>query len=126
MEPNIKSGEFVVIKKDRDYNIGDIVTYEENDFLVTHRIVNKWDSSFIAKGDANNENDEVKESSKILGQVIFNSILIGKFLRVYLKYIFFIFTIFVVLKNIYWLQKNRESEVKSKECGKQIKTKEIE
>ncbi|MBR3697841.1 MAG: hypothetical protein IKM97_06300 [Clostridia bacterium] len=41
MEPSINIKEMIVIKEQKDYKIGDIVTYKDNNNnFVTHRIVN--------------------------------------------------------------------------------------
>ena len=41
MEPEIEAGSFVIIKKCKDYNINEIITYEENSSFITHRIIKK-------------------------------------------------------------------------------------
>jgi signal peptidase len=112
MEPNIHTGEFVIIENKANYDIGDIVTYEANDMLITHRIIEKNENSFIAQGDYNNNQDEIQEDSKIIGKVVFHSEKIGKFIRVYLKYVTVIFTIFVIFVNIYSIRKNKVEEKK--------------
>jgi signal peptidase len=110
MEPNIHTGEFVIIENKANYDIGDIVTYEANDMLITHRIIEKNENSFIAQGDYNNSQDEIQEDSKIIGKVVFHSEKIGKFIRVYLKYVVMFFTIFVIFINIYSVRKIKMEE----------------
>ena len=77
MEPEIKAGENIIIKKCKQYEIGDIITYSEKDGdLVTHRIVSIQDELYYTKGDANNIQDlEPVSISQIYGKVIlhFNS-----------------------------------------------------
>lgn len=62
MIPTFKKGDVILIKKQKEYNIGDIITYEvgeqENKYLVTHRIIKKSENGYITKGDANNTQDE--------------------------------------------------------------------
>ena len=119
MEPEIKTGEFVIIKTVPKYEVQDIVTYEENDYLVTHRIKNINSTHFISQGDNNNIEDKKQKNSKILGKVIFHSLLIGKFIRIYLKYLIIFIIIFIILKNIYFIIKNNiKNEGEDNGCGK--------
>lgn len=76
MVPKFKKGDFIVIKKQEKYNVGDIITFEvieENSkYYITHRIVEKNENGFITKGDANNKNDNYKVyENAIKGKVIF-------------------------------------------------------
>lgn len=71
MEPEIKRGDIVIIKKSKKYEIGDIVTYSANDkYLITHRIIAKDGDAIITKGDNNNIQDEKIEEKDIYGKVI--------------------------------------------------------
>ena len=89
MVPKFKKGDFIVIKKQEKYNVGDIITFEvieENSkYYITHRIVEKNENEFITKGDANNKNDNYKVyENAIKGKVIFhgkNDIMVGEKLR---------------------------------------------
>lgn len=74
MEPEIKTGENVIIKKCKDYKIGDIITYITKDLeVITHRIVSKEGELYYTKGDANNvEDSEPIPISQIYGKVIFH------------------------------------------------------
>lgn len=119
MEPEIKTGEFVIIKTVPKYEVQDIITYEENDYLVTHRITNINNDFFVSKGDNNNIEDKKQENSKILGKVVFHSLSIGKFVRIYLKYLIIFIIIFIILRNIYWIIKNNiTNEGEDNGCGK--------
>ena len=76
MVQKFKKGDFIVIKKQEKYNVGDIITFEvieENSkYYITHRIVEKNENEFITKGDANNKNDNYKVyENAIKGKVIF-------------------------------------------------------
>ena len=74
MEPEIKTGENVLIKKCKDYNVGDIITYITKDLeIITHRIVLKDEGLYYTKGDANNvEDPEPILNNQIYGKVIFH------------------------------------------------------
>lgn len=73
MNPEFKKRDIIIIKEEKEYNIGDIITYEnENGVLVTHRIIEKDKDVFFTKGDNNNTKDEIPISQKnIRGKVIF-------------------------------------------------------
>jgi len=73
MEPAIKTGSLVMIKKADDYQKEEVITYQnEQDSRVTatHRIVEIKDGQFITKGDANNAVDTTAvPKNLILGKV---------------------------------------------------------
>ena len=76
MEPEINSGELVIIKEG-EYEVNDVITYEAENLLVTHRIIEKniinGKIEYICKGDANNENDLKIPENQIQGKVIYHS-----------------------------------------------------
>ncbi len=61
MIPTFQKGDFIIIKKQTTYAIGDIITYEileeDEKYYVTHRIIKKYGNEYITKGDANNRED---------------------------------------------------------------------
>lgn len=84
MEPAIKTGSVVFVKPQKDYKVGDIVTFKQNresdiknpKLTVTHRIVTvnnvNNEEVFTTRGDANNVED-MRQVSKdtVLGKVLF-------------------------------------------------------
>ena len=72
MEPELKVNDLIVVKEFKDYEAGDIVTFDYNGYKVTHRIVSITDSEVITKGDANNTNDKPIKKEDIVGKVIYN------------------------------------------------------
>lgn len=76
MEPSISVGDILIIKECGNYEVNDVVTYNvDNDYLVTHRIIEKKeDNNFVTKGDNNNTKDTDKVTKEnIEGKVILNS-----------------------------------------------------
>jgi len=80
MEPAIKMGSVVMVKPEKDYKIGDVITfgpYSKKRAPTTHRIydikVQGGKPIYITKGDANNAPDqkEVRERD-IVGKVLFS------------------------------------------------------
>ena len=58
MEPVIREGQMIVVRRvddARELEVGDIVTYlkPEDDYTVTHRIIEVTDEGFVTKGDYN-------------------------------------------------------------------------
>ena len=86
MEPKIHAGSVVAIKTQRDYQVGDVITFGENTKKkkpTTHRIIevkrnNQDDIVYITKGDANNAADQQPVGEdKVLGKVFLSIPLIG-------------------------------------------------
>ncbi len=70
MEPKLPVGALLVIHREKSYEIGDIVTYEdENGSIVTHRLTALENGEAVTKGDANNIEDAPFPASKICGKV---------------------------------------------------------
>lgn len=81
MEPTIKTGSVVVIKPQKDYFNGDVITFQDptkSKNTTTHRIVEASDSAYLTKGDANKTSDmsEIRKS-QILGKQILSVPFIG-------------------------------------------------
>ncbi|MFC1710507.1 signal peptidase I [Patescibacteria group bacterium] len=84
MEPIIQTGSLVAVKKQSDYEEGEIVTFKGtsneskrlDDFYTTHRILevieNEGDVVYKTKGDANTgEDKDTTLRSNVLGEVVF-------------------------------------------------------
>ena len=72
MKPTFEKGDKIVVKKQKDYEVWDIITYIDNDKnLITHRIIEKYEDGFITKGDNNNTEDKEKvRKNQVLGKII--------------------------------------------------------
>lgn len=84
MQPTIKVGDLIVINtKDKSYKKNDIVTfYDEDNNLVTHRIISINKNTMITKGDYNNTNDKETPTNKIIGKYVFKLNNMGKVLKI--------------------------------------------
>lgn len=69
MEPELPVGALLWIHKQNTYAPGDVVTYEENGSLVTHRLVSVTGDTAVTKGDANNAADSPIDVKQICGKV---------------------------------------------------------
>ena len=80
MEPAIKMGSVVIVKPINDYQIDDVITFvnpKKQQELITHRIidleVNEGTTSYIVKGDANEDPDARKVArNEIVGKILFS------------------------------------------------------
>lgn len=96
MESELSIGDIIIIKECEEYKINDIITYNvDNQYLVTHRIVERNGNSFVTKGDNNNaiDNEKITQES-IEGKVICKSRLIK---LLYTHWIIVILLIFCIL-----------------------------
>lgn len=71
MEPSISTGSIVLVDTtEKDYRIGDIISYKIEDQIVTHRIVKIENGVYKTKGDSNEIEDSVSLNiSQIIGKV---------------------------------------------------------
>ena len=96
METELSVGDIIIVKECENYEVNDIVTYKVNDnYLVTHRIIERNGNNFVTKGDSNNVADNEKVSKdKIEGKMICNS----KLLKwIYNHWIITVLVIFIFL-----------------------------
>ena len=71
MNPAILTNDIVVVDKNsRNFEVGDIVSYEDNNKVITHRIIQIEDDNYLLQGDANNSADPIVEKSRIVGKVV--------------------------------------------------------
>ncbi len=74
MEPTIKTGSVVVVKPEKTYAKGDVITFQDptkSKTTITHRIFEASDSAFLTKGDANKTPDTTEiRKGQILGKEI--------------------------------------------------------
>lgn len=82
MEDNIHVGDHILIVKQKEYKIGDIVTYKKDNGYITHRIIKMNKNEVTTKGDANNVEDESIDKKSIVGKVVYS----GKILNIIIKY----------------------------------------
>lgn len=93
MEPAINTGDYMISKKVKsdDIKSGDIITFIEEDTIITHRvseIISKQGKKkiFITKGDGNNVEDDTKVMSEnVVSKYVFKIPKIGYILD-YFKY----------------------------------------
>ncbi len=70
MEPAISQNDIIIVKREKNYDIDEIVTFRSEDAYVTHRIVAKKGHDIVTKGDANNAKDVAITDEVIIGKVV--------------------------------------------------------
>lgn len=70
MEPEISAGDWVVIKKETNYLVDDIITFKKGDSFITHRIIETYKDTYVTKGDVNNAKDDATPKEMIVGRVV--------------------------------------------------------
>lgn len=71
MAPAITTNDLIVVKlSSNDIKEGDIITYEDGDTLVTHRVQSVNQTGYITKGDANMEQDRAILKDQVVGKVV--------------------------------------------------------
>ena len=111
MKPEINPCDLIIISREKNYKINDIVTYIDDGICITHRIIKIDDEGIICKGDANNLEDGHIEMNTIQGKVIFKSKILGLFALYMLKPITVIYFIILIVHTIFILIKNEEGEI---------------
>jgi len=104
MYPELKKGDLVIIKlNQKDYKVGDIITFQDDYFYTTHRLVEINNTMYTTKGDNNNTNDKPISKTKVIGKVILKVAAIGYFIYIIKQPITIILllvaTILINLKN---------------------------
>ena len=84
MAPLIEVGDFVLVKevKNTPIQVGDVITYKQNSQYVTHRVIERLNSSeFVTQGDANNTADLTPvHYDQVIGVMIFTIPKLGSLL----------------------------------------------
>lgn len=70
MYPYLEINDLIIVKKTNDYEVGDVIVYDDGSVLVVHRLVEIDDKLFVAKGDANDSNDREYSINLIKGEVV--------------------------------------------------------
>ena len=81
MQPTIDPGDVIFIKKTNvnDLEVGDVVTFQKEGFIATHRIIEIQEDKIITQGDNNNLKDDPLDKSSIIGQYMFRIPKVGYF-----------------------------------------------
>lgn len=70
MADEINAGDWIIVKAEKDVKINDVITFEQNDEYITHRVIEAYNGTYITKGDANNSKDDPISQEQIVGKVV--------------------------------------------------------
>ena len=107
MEENIHRGDYLLIVKQSNYNVGDVVTFQINGEFITHRIIKKEGTKVVTKGDANNVEDDEIDERQIIGKLMYKS----KLFNFIIDFKFLIISMFIAgyLITCYFDDKNKDT-----------------
>ena len=72
MSGAIEQNDIIVVKiGNEDIEPQDIITYVENNYFITHRVLTVENDIIITKGDANNSEDKPINRGQVLGEVVY-------------------------------------------------------
>lgn len=71
MSGTIEINDYVIVKNTQDIELNDIITFRQEDSIVTHRVVQIMGNRLITRGDANNSDDVSIPLDAVIGRVDF-------------------------------------------------------
>ena len=77
MEPELSIGDLIIVAERENYEVEDVVVYQDGRMAVTHRIVSISEDEVVTRGDANNIDDDPITPDQIKGEVVLAIPLIG-------------------------------------------------
>ena len=82
MLPIIKKDDLIIVKKENFYEVGDIICFNNDGVITTHRIINKKDGFYETQGDNNIFPDENKISDlNVYGKMVIRVPYVGKIIN---------------------------------------------
>ncbi len=70
MSETIEIDDLVIVKITDDLQENDIISFKDNDEIITHRLIKIDENTLYTKGDANNSEDKTIDKSQVIGKVI--------------------------------------------------------
>lgn len=71
MSGSIEIGDIVIAKLgNQNINVNDVIVYKQDDYIITHRIIEMEEENITTKGDANNTEDKPITKENVIGKVI--------------------------------------------------------
>lgn len=70
MSGEIEAGDWVIVKATNDIELNDIITFKQGDEFTTHRVIEKYNDTYVTKGDVNNSKDEPITDDDVVGKVV--------------------------------------------------------
>lgn len=70
MADEINSGDWIIVKITDKIKLKDVITFKKDGEFITHRVIEKYNGTYITKGDANNSKDDPVDQKQIVGKVV--------------------------------------------------------
>ena len=113
MEHELVPGDYIIVEKTTDFKVGDIVTYIEDGYYITHRISEINETSITTKGDANTTIDKPISKDKIIGKYIYKERILT-FISRYRVLVIATLVALIIIDNVIYKKPEKE-EVKEVE-----------
>lgn len=110
MEHELFAGDYIVVEKTENYKVGDIITYMEDGYYITHRINEIDENKIVTKGDANNSSDSPISRDKIVGKFLFKEKILT-FLTKYKVMVIAVLIALVILESAFSKENNKENKI---------------
>lgn len=115
METGIHRGDYIFVTKTNNYKKRDIITYKNNNYYITHRIVRIEGDYIITKGDANNVEDEKISKDVIVGKFIYKSKILNYIFDYKIVIIISTILLYIISNILDKKNKNEENILKEEE-----------
>ena len=109
MEHELVAGDYIIVEKTDDYKVGDIITYREDGYYITHRINQMDENKIVTKGDANNSPDSPISKDKIVGKFLFKENILT-FLTKYKVMVIAVLFALVIFESAFSKDKDKENK----------------
>lgn len=110
MEFKIHPGDYIIVKQANDFKEGDIITYQKDQYYITHRIIKIEGDKYTTKGDANNVADEAIPKSSIVGKYMYKSELV----KIIITYRYILIGLFILLFIVSFILGDKDKKEKKK------------
>lgn len=104
MAPSITAGSLIFVVDSGGYDEGDVISFQRDGKVVTHRIVEVNSNHYITKGDANDGRDAPVSHDQVIGKVIFSLPLYGYFFTLASSSIGFLLLVILPSALLIWME----------------------
>ena len=107
MEPKLSVDDVVFVKATNDYEVGDVVVFQDGRSLVVHEIIEREENFVTTKGTANNTADAPIDVKYIKGEVVWSVPYVGAVIKIIKSPAF---TVLILAAAVYLLVKSYKNE----------------
>lgn len=83
MSGTIEKNDIIIVKITKDVKKGDIISFEQDNVIITHRIIEEENNNLVTKGDSNNSEDKPISKDDVIGKVVKSFSKLGIWLKVF-------------------------------------------